>query len=210
MPELRHLTVTYLGTNINDPKQGCCWCSRRRRFPPTRPESRLPSPRNTPAPLPRIPAPPRAHAPPAAPAPPLPPGPRLSRPLRLGAQSRLLPFQNSDNNRDAGNNNYSPHHESAPPAGQRSAPRSPGARGPPQLQAGLSRLPGPPRPAWNVQRPPICPSRCPGTPRFPRPSRSAPSAPRASQAHSEPTLSRLRGAPTPQACPKPLSAPQNP
>ncbi|XP_059733291.1 protein PRRC2A [Bos taurus] len=142
--------------------------------------SRLPSPRNTPAPLPRIPAPPRAHAPPAAPAPPLPPGPRLSRPLRLGARSRLLPFQNSDNNRDAGNNNYSPHRKCAPPAGQ--------------------------RPAWNAQRPPICPSRCPETPRSPGPA-EAPRRPPSAPARPQSILYPSRLPRTPVAAPHQGSRP---
>lgn len=52
-----------------------------------------------------------------------------------------------------------------------------------EVGAPLSRCPGPsaalgrpfkvawsPRPAWNAQRPPICPSRCPETPRSPGPA----------------------------------------
>nr|XP_030705306.1 basic salivary proline-rich protein 1-like [Globicephala melas] len=78
-----------------------------------------------------------------------------------------------------------------------------GARGPAQPTAGLSRLPGPPRPARSPQQPPVCPSLLPRDPKVPTPT----VAPPAPQAHPEPTLSPVSA---PQACPEPPSAPQAP
>lgn len=94
----------------------------------------------------------------------------------------------------------------------RPLPRVRGRR--PALQVpGALRSSGPafqvawaPQAAWNAQPPLICLSRCPG-PQVHQAQPKRPSAPRASQAHPEPTLSSLR---PPQACPEPLSAPQNP
>ncbi|KAL4685588.1 hypothetical protein H8959_001185, partial [Pygathrix nigripes] len=141
-------------------------------------------------------------------------------------ESRLLSFQNSDNNRDAENNNYDQHREGAPLAGQRSAPplRStrrprqplPAASGPQDLQSRPGAPPsashrrlGPPRPA------PEPPGRLSRPLRAPEPPRPAPeppvgpSPPRRAPGHPGPPGAPVRPSRPPRAA-GPLSRPPRP
>lgn len=75
-------------------------------------------------------------------------------------------------------------------------------------------MPGPPRPAWNAQPPPICLSRCPGTPRSPGPA-EAPRRPLGLRRLTQSPPSAAYGPPaglprTPVGSSEPLKTPVGP
>lgn len=183
---------------------------------PPSPQCRLPSPRkNTPcAAAPNSCPCASLRVPPATLAPPLSlQGPGSPAPSRSEPETRQLPFQNSDNNRDAGNNNYHRYGESAPPAGQRSAPHSPSAALGPGAHPSPSQLPRPPRTlkaAPGVQPHPLSPSKMPGPPRLTVGPSRLPWAPQVPQASSETHSQSLTAAPGPRPTLRPSWLPQTP
>lgn len=153
-------------------------------------------------------------------------GPGSPAPSGSEPETRLLPFQNSDNNRDAENNNYHRYREGAPPSGQRSVPPLPRCPGPSEPTVAPYGCLGPPRPTQAPNQPLktapgpqslLGPSQPPLTPRNPpapsiSPSRLpwAPQVPQARPGTHHQPLTALLGPQSPPSIPHSCPRPSDP